>query len=403
MKQLTIIILLALQWHASAQSGIRMPDPLESLSPAQKNTLDQQAQDFFNAAKPTVAQAAQSTITLSYRNQQVAYGTAVTSPHFKKNVILTKWSEIAHYYKRLYAISPSGKHNLTSLLGVYPDYDLAVLDTPLKLTPLDLNRAGHPKLGEFIAQAKPNGRVLSLGVVSVHARSLRETDKAYLGVLMNRQTNRFGTVLDDVVKGSPAAMGGLRSGDIITAINNQAFKGYTEMRNTLQKLQPGSSILISYRRDNRSHLTKIELGSRPQQLDPRRVPQKRMDEMQRMGAVPSRVRHNFPNVIQSDMPIQPDETPNNPRDDFSNECGGPVVDLNGKPVGITIARGSRIKTFIIPTDTLVKLLKTQPTQQQYSSQRHNDQTARYSRTKKQKRNEPHSRRKSPPRAIPLEE
>ena len=71
--------------------------------------------------------------------------------------------------------------------------------------------------------------------------------------------------------------------------------------------------------------------------------------MQRMGTTPSRVGTDFPSVIQSDMAID------------SNDMGAPVVDLDGKLVGITIARGSRIKTFIIPAKTLIKVLAFDPT------------------------------------------
>ena len=48
------------------------------------------------------------------------------------------------------------------------------------------------------------------------------------------------------------------------------------------------------------------------------------------------------------MPIHPRDT------------GAPVTNLDGQFAGITIARGSRIKTYIIPSDTIQKLLSTKP-------------------------------------------
>jgi S1-C subfamily serine protease len=389
-----ILLLLALTLPAFSQSSLQMANPLDSLTPQQKATLAIQSQQFFNAAKPSVAQAAKSTVIISYRDNILSYGTAVKSPLTGDNVILTKWSEISRFWNQLIVTTPQGKYNRGTVVGVYPEYDLALLETNARLTPLNLKNSATPQLGEFIAQAAPDGSVLSLGVVSVKARSLRETDKAYLGVLMDFQNaNHQGTPVTEVVPDSPAAYAGLQPGDIVVAIDQRKINGAMEMRNILQKFVPGSDVIIQYRRNNNEFTTTVRLGSRPQELAAGRVPQKRMNTMQRMGAVPNRVRDHFPNVIQSDMPIQPDETPNDPRDNFTNECGGPVVNLDGKVVGITIARGSRIKTFIIPSNALRYLLTTQPTllRSQVNGRNHSYSPYRTQPT-----------RKIPPKAIPAE-
>jgi len=402
MTRITALV-LALSLHAAAQHGLHMDNPLNSLTRTQIKSLETQSQQFLHAARPAVAQAAKSTIIIDYRGHRLAFGTAVYSPSLSKNVILTKWSEINHYYKRLIVTTSQGKYGQASLIGIYPEHDLAVLGTNIKLTPINLRTPSSLKLGDFIALASPDGSVRSLGVVSVKARSLRDTDKAYLGVRMNfNSSNQYGSPLTRVVPDSPAAMAGLEAGDIVTSINQKSIKGSTELRNILQKLVPGSMIPINYRRDNRAFSTHVRLGSRPAGSDPSRVSRERMEQMQRMGAVPNRVRYDFPNVIQSDMAIQPDDTPDDPRDDLTNECGGPVMDLNGKMVGIVIARGSRIKTFIIPALTIKNLLHTRPhtLQNTYSTQRNSSrsQTARYSKAQKNSRTQ-----KIPPRAIPVDE
>jgi len=396
-------LLLALSLHAVAQQGLHMENPLSSLTRAQIKSLETQSQQFSHAARPAVALAAKSTLIIGYRGHRVAFGTAVYSPALSKNVILTKWSEINHYYNRLIVTTSQGKYGQATLIGIYPEHDLAVLGTELKLTPINLTAQSSPELGDFIALASPDGSVRSLGVISVKARSLRDTDKAYLGVLMNfNSSNQYGSPLTRVVPDSPAAMAGLEAGDIVTSINRKSIKGSNELRNILQKLVPGSMIPINYRRDNHAFSTHVRLGSRPAGSDPSRVSRERMAQMQRMGAVPNRVRYDFPNVIQSDMAIQLDDTPDDPRDDLTNECGGPVTDLNGKMVGIVIARGSRIKTFIIPTQAIKDLLHTRPhtLQNTYSTQRNNSrsQTARYSKPRRNSRTE-----KVPPRAIPVDE
>jgi hypothetical protein len=42
------------------------------------------------------------------------------------------------------------------------------------------------------------------------------------------------------------------------------------------------------------------------------------------------------------------------------DCGAPVVNLDGNVVGIAIARAGRIKTFVIPSATVRELLQTDP-------------------------------------------
>jgi hypothetical protein len=75
-------------------------------------------------------------------------------------------------------------------------------------------------------------------------------------------------------------------------------------------------------------------------------PRERLDVMERMGGDISRVRSGFPQVLETDMFLKP------------NEAGGPVVDLDGNFVGVTLARASRVRSFIIPAASLAGLLKS---------------------------------------------
>jgi hypothetical protein len=72
----------------------------------------------------------------------------------------------------------------------------------------------------------------------------------------------------------------------------------------------------------------------------------RLNAMERMGGEPNRVRDGFSRVVQSDMKIQADQ------------IGGPVVDLQGRVVGVTMARADRTRTYIMGSDAVMELLKT---------------------------------------------
>ena len=62
------------------------------------------------------------------------------------------------------------------------------------------------------------------------------------------------------------------------------------------------------------------------------------------GALSAR-RFDFPTVVQHDSVLRP------------NECGGPVINVEGQVVGINIARASRVATYTIPAATVVPLIQ----------------------------------------------
>ena len=342
---------ICLSCHGIAQYTVTMPDPFAGLSWHEKRELKNQASGFFSASKPMVAEAAKSTVSIYHQGGRICYGTVVMSGSSRQPVILTKWSEIKKASNRLVVMTSEGKAFAATIAGVYPDHDLALLDYDVndaELTPLDLSQAAPLPLGSFILMANPDGSVESLGVVSVESRSLRDMDKAYLGVMMDLVKEQEGIALREIMPGSAAAKAGLRAGDIILAVDKEDMTGLMEMKTLLQRLQPGSEIIVSYKRGNVRKKTKVELGSLSENPTIPRFPQKRMDIMERMGAIRSDIRTNFPSVVQSDMPIYPTDT------------GAPITDLDGKIAGIAIARGSRIKTYIIPTSTIKKLLTKAP-------------------------------------------
>ena len=342
---------ICLSCHGIAQYTVTMPDPFAGLSWHEKRELKNQASGFFSASKPMVAEAAKSTVSIYHQGGRICYGTVVMSGSSPQPLILTKWSEIKKASNRLVVMTSEGKAFAATIAGVYPDHDLALLDYDVndaELTPLDLSQVAPLTLGSFILMANPDGSVESLGVVSVESRSLRDMDKAYLGVMMDPVKEQEGIALREIMPGSAAAKAGLRAGDIILAVDKEDMTGLMEMKTLLQRLQPGSEIIVSYKRGNVRKKTKVELGSLSENPTIPRFPQKRMDIMERMGAIRSDIRTNFPSVVQSDMPIYPTDT------------GAPITDLDGKIAGIAIARGSRIKTYIIPTSTIKKLLTKAP-------------------------------------------
>ena len=64
-----------------------------------------------------------------------------------------------------------------------------------------------------------------------------------------------------------------------------------------------------------------------------------------MGGPLSLRNNGFPDVIQHDTVLKP------------SDCGSPVVDLDGKVIGINIARAGRTESYAIPADVVKKVVE----------------------------------------------
>ena len=65
---------------------------------------------------------------------------------------------------------------------------------------------------------------------------------------------------------------------------------------------------------------------------------------ERMGSLLSNRRGGFPLILQHDTVLKP------------GDCGGPLVDLDGKAVGLNIARAGRVETYAVPSESVQALL-----------------------------------------------
>ena len=72
-----------------------------------------------------------------------------------------------------------------------------------------------------------------------------------------------GALVAGVVKGSPAADGGLRAGDVVVAIGGRPIAGSRELLDTVAALRPGQAIEVTVLRERRETRVTIRVGTRP--------------------------------------------------------------------------------------------------------------------------------------------
>jgi serine protease Do len=224
----------------------------------------------------------------------------------------------------------------------------------LKADPVHFADEKTLKLGSFLALSRPDGEAAAMGVVSVLPRSLRSSDRAFLGIVMDLEFEGPGVLVRRVEPGTGAAASGLRADDVILRVMDQKVNGSFELGTVLQRLEPGQKIEIVFQRGEKQEVINVELGGRPRAP---RIPYSRMEQMNSMGGHRySDVKDGFRDVIQSDMQLDPED------------CGAPVIDLDGRAVGIAIARAGRIKSFVIPASGIKRLLAMEPAKPQLQSE-----------------------------------
>ncbi len=314
---------------------------LES-SPENQVLLDEQAADIFRALVPSVKSASAGTVEVRVWRKRVSYGTIVGP-----ETVLTKWSEVSRDLRSLSCRTGAGEWLPAVVSGVYPDADLAVIKVAgLEVDPVVFAGEKDLRPGSFLCLTRPDGEAAGMGVVSVMPRSLRSSDRAFLGVAMDLEFKGPGVLVRRVELGTGAERSGLMASDIILEVTGKKVNGSFELSTLLQRLDPGQKVKIRFARGEEEREIEVELGGRPRAP---RIPYSRMEQMNNMGGHRySEVRDGFSSVVQSDMQIAPED------------CGAPVVDLEGRVVGLAIARAGRIKTFIIPSSAIKKLLASKP-------------------------------------------
>lgn len=294
---------------------------------------ERQAADLLDTLVPVAQQANVGTVRITDGKAQIALGMVVTADGH----ICTKYSEIADK-DELFCKTRDGERFAAELLSFDECNDIAILKIePGKLPPV-VFASEQPEPGAFVISVNADTRPLALGVCSNSSRSLVGTNQAFLGV--KPVDHADGVLVAQVTQGSSASLAGLKPGDILLTINGQPLNNVQTFVNQVRQNVPGDKVVIEYVREGNRSQTVATLAGR----DAGTPVADRFRQMETFGAIPSRRRSEFPNVFQHDTPLVPEE------------CGGPVINLDGEVVGMNIARGGRVASYAIPADHLQRVL-----------------------------------------------
>ena len=334
-KLAKFVLICALPNLATAQ------DEIPLLRPEERAVVDAQSEALNATLKTKLAAAAQSTVRVWSGKKRLAYGTVIGDGR----QVLTKWSEVANAASSLVVDGPNREAHDAKITGVYEEEDLAILEINGEaLKPIAWSNE-KPVLGTFLIAPQPDGRSAAFGVVSVLERNLRETDLAFLGIVSDLEHKGQGVKVSEAQPNTGAAAAGLKEGDIVLMVKERPISGLMELKSALTGTKPGETVPLRVRTNGGEKTISVTLSKRPELP---KIYNPRLEQMERMGGKISRVRDSFTQVLQSDMRPSPDQ------------IGGPVVDLEGRVIGITVARADRTRSFIMPSAAVVKMLANTP-------------------------------------------
>jgi serine protease Do len=307
------------------------------VQPIDKDSL-RNGPKVLEAFREVVARPSQHTVRVLANGKEVAYGTIVEAD----GLILTKASELDG---KVTCRLPDGKTLDAKIVGTQEPFDLALLKIDAKGLPTPQWRESKEiKVGQWVASAGTGAEPVGVGFVSVATRKYKLGDQpakffnpnaGYLGVNLGEGTG--GAKVTQVVPGSPAQKANLKLNDIVTEAAGRKIDGPPALINTLQRFKAGDSVTLKIKRGEEEIEVLANLAKVP--------PQILGNPQDTMGTTLSKRRGEFPVILQHDTGLRPED------------CGGPLVDLDGKTVGINISRSGRPETFAIPSEEVQAILE----------------------------------------------
>jgi serine protease Do len=286
-----------------------------------------------------VAQPHKSTVQIYADGYRAALGAVVRADGY----VVTKASELKGKIECEFA-DKAGKLEAT-VVARDPAVDLAVLKVDRKELPEIAWAESAPPVGSWLATPVlhiDQGEPVVVGVLSVPARKLAAPSGA-LGIQLAGRDDA--AQIEAVVPDMAAHKAGLKAGDIVTQINDKPIASRVQLVELVRGHMPGETIELRIKRGEETLTVRATLGSLSSLIHGDRA-----DFQNSLGGSLSSRRAGFPMAIQHDTVLKP------------SECGGPVVDLDGKAIGLNIARAGRVESYALPAavvqSTVAKLLET---------------------------------------------
>jgi S1-C subfamily serine protease len=141
-----------------------------------------------------------------------------------------------------------------------------------------------------------------------------------------------GAIVEHVLLGTGAYDAGLREDDKIYEVNGVSVHSMQGFKEAIRSATGGDLVSLKVSREE----GELQIDARLMDLTAELLDD---TEMEVNGRVSARAT-GFERVFLHDTVLEP------------NQCGGPLVNLNGEVVGINIARAGRVTSYALPFDVV---------------------------------------------------
>lgn len=292
---------------------------------------------LLRAFRPVTTEVARSTVRIlttveeneSKSEREAALGAIVSAD----GLVLTKASQLP---KEVLCRFSNGRTVKAERIAANPELDLALLKVDAAdLTPLAWSEA-EIAVGQWLATATQGELPAAIGVVSVRTRSIPR-ERAVLGVSVSDVDK--GAKVMEIIPDSAAVRAGVKEGDVILEVGGKEIRNGSDLADRVSSFRAGETVPLKLLRAEKTVELEATLTRRPSEPSNRGLIQNQL------GGELSTRRDGFPSAIQHDTVLRPED------------CGGPVVGLDGKPLGLNIARAGRTESYALPASVLVPALE----------------------------------------------
>ena len=320
-----------------AKNGLDLMDAMAASRPIVFEPADisggRHSGDVRDVFTDAVWDASDWTIRVYSDDIQVGLGTVIDA----SGLLVTKASELDPREDRIMVATSSGLFEEASVIGHDPKLDLLLLQLPPgEWIAAPLVDAVEPEAGSWLVSAGPDAAPISFGIrgLDTYVSDLSMMDGAFFGVRTESpRGGGLGSRIVDVVPGCAARRAGMKRNDLILRVDGNEVRGPRGLVRVLSEFRAGDLVEVEFERDGEVRDVDVRMGSRWSISNTEH-------ETGNMLVPVSRRDTGFGRVIQHDSLIT------------HEECGGPVVDLDGRFVGMNIARSDRTKIFALPADVL---------------------------------------------------
>ena len=319
-----------LRINPPADSGdISLQFELPSLRNRRVVVQERQSSQLLKSVQPVGETVYPSVVSFWKDDRNVSLGVVVHPAGY----LVTKASEVQKRAPVTCLIN--GKQLATDVVRIDTENDVALMkikaDGDDGLVAINwAAKDSDDSVGRFVLTPGDDNTMLAIGTYSVQPRSTAAGEQAFLGV--NPERVAGGVRITQVTAGEASYAAGLSDGDIITELGGMAIVDVDDLVTSIRAHKPGDSVAIKYLRNGQSDSTRATLSGRNSAAEQAA----HFKMMNRLGAILSRRADNFSFVFQHDTPL------------FPEQCGGPILDLDGNVIGMNIARQGRASSLAIP-------------------------------------------------------